>query len=73
LVSSALICAVSMKVVKPSVGDSLQLPDPPLQLLDRRNGEVELVAQRAEALVLRSVEQTLPGDAGLAGHLGEPV
>jgi hypothetical protein len=49
-----------------------QLLNPPLQLLDRRAGQIELVAQRAEALLLGGIEQALPGDAGLAGHVGEP-
>ena len=34
---------------------------------------VELIAQRAQALVLGSIEQALPGDAGLAGDVGEPA
>ena len=59
--------------MKPSVGDFAQLLDPPLQLLDRRAGQIELVAQRAEALLLGRIEQALPGDAGLAGDIGEPA
>jgi len=50
-----------------------QLLDPPLQLLDRRARQIKLVAERAEALLLRGIEQALPGDAGLAGDLGEPA
>ena len=50
-----------------------QLLDPPLQLLDRRAGQIELVAQRAEALLLGRIEQALPGDPGLAGDIGEPA
>jgi hypothetical protein len=50
-----------------------QLLDPPLQLLDRRAGQIELVAQRAEVLLLGRIEQALPGYAGLAGDIGEPA
>jgi hypothetical protein len=49
------------------------LVDPTLQLRDRALGQVELVAERAQALVLGRIEQTLPGDAGLAGDVGEPA
>ena len=58
--------------MKPSVGDP-QLPDPSFKLLDRRAGQIELVAQRPEALLLGRIEQALPGDAGLAGDIGEPA
>ena len=50
-----------------------KLVDPTLQLRDRALGQVELVAQRAEALLLGRIEQALPGDAGLAGDVGEPA
>ena len=50
-----------------------QLLDPALQLLDRRAGQIELVAQRPEALLLGRIEQALPRDAGLAGDIGEPA
>ena len=50
-----------------------QLLDPPLQLLDRRAGEIELVPERPQALLLGRIEQALPGDARLAGDIGEPA
>ncbi len=62
-----------MKVVKPSVGDLRSSSIRPCELGDRALGQVELVAQRAEALLLGRIEQALPGDAGLAGDVGEPA
>ena len=38
-----------------------------------RAGQVQFVVQRAEALLLRRIKQALPGDAGLAGDIGEPA
>ena len=51
----------------------LQLPNPSFELRDRALGQIELVAQRPEALLLGRIEQTLPGDPGLAGDIGEPA
>jgi hypothetical protein len=50
-----------------------QLVDPTLQLGDRTLGQVELVTERAQALVLGGIEQALPGDTGLAGDISEPA
>ena len=50
-----------------------QLVDPTLQLRDRGLRQVQLIAKRAEALLLGRIEQTLPGDPGLAGDVGEPA
>jgi hypothetical protein len=51
----------------------LQLPNPSFELPDRALGQVEPVAERAEALLLGSIEQTLPGNPSLAGDVGEPA
>jgi hypothetical protein len=51
----------------------LQLPNPSFELRDRALGQIQLVAERAEALLFRRVEQALPGDTGLAGDVGEPA
>jgi hypothetical protein len=50
-----------------------QLLNPPLELFDRRAGQIELVAQGPQALLLGRIEQALPGNAGLASHVGEPA
>jgi hypothetical protein len=62
LVSSALIWAVSRKVVKPSVGDSRSSWIRPSSFSIVELARSRLVAQRAEALLLRRIEQALPGD-----------
>jgi hypothetical protein len=43
----------------------LELPDPPLERLDRLAGQVELVAERPESLLLRRIEQPLPTQPAL--------
>ena len=53
--------------------ETAQLLTSPLELLDRRAGEIKLVAERAEALLLGRIEQALPGDPGLAGDVREPA
>ena len=50
-----------------------KLVDPTLELRDRALGQVELIAQRAEALILGRIEQALPGNAGLAGDIRKPA
>jgi hypothetical protein len=50
-----------------------QLLNPPLELLDRRAGQIELIAQRTKVLLLGRIEQALPRDAGLAGDIGQPA
>ena len=62
-----------MKVVKPSVGDSRSSWIRPSSFSIVALGQIELVAQRAQALLLGRIEQALPGDAGLAGDIGEPA